>query len=112
VEGVDMDFRSELGRYFICECKDWKKSANFATFAKFCRVMDSIKAKFGIIFSSKGISGEEKSKHASREQLKVYQDRGLIIVVLNESDLDRIVSGENLIALLRSRYESVRLDLF
>ncbi len=40
IEGLDVDFRSELGRYFVCECKDWKKKANFSAFAKYCRVLD------------------------------------------------------------------------
>lgn len=29
MEGFDVDFRSELGRYFVCECKDWQSPANF-----------------------------------------------------------------------------------
>jgi len=51
VEGFDIDFRSELGRYFVCECKDWNKPVDFSALAKFCRVLDSTKSKFGIIFS-------------------------------------------------------------
>jgi hypothetical protein len=43
--------------------------------------------------------------------LKVFQDRGIIIVVLDEADLRGIATGRNLIGMLRSRYESVRLDL-
>jgi hypothetical protein len=46
MEGFEVDFRSELGRYFVCECKDWKLPADFDTMAKFCRVLDSTKAKF------------------------------------------------------------------
>ena len=30
-EGSFMDFRSELGNYFLAECKDWKDPANFST---------------------------------------------------------------------------------
>jgi hypothetical protein len=54
--GMDVDFRSELGRYFVCECKDWKGPADFASMAKFCRVLDSTKSRFGILFSKNGIS--------------------------------------------------------
>ncbi|MGA7329318.1 MAG: hypothetical protein WBX25_33750 [Rhodomicrobium sp.] len=36
VEGQPLDFRSELGRYFVCECKDWSRPADFTTMAKFC----------------------------------------------------------------------------
>jgi hypothetical protein len=111
IEGSDIDFRSEFGRYFVCECKDWGNPADFSSFAKFCRVLDSIKAKFGILFSKNGISGEGKTLYAEREQLKIYQDRGIVIVVIDQADLKYIASGGNFIALLREKYESVRLDI-
>jgi hypothetical protein len=111
IEGPDLDFRSELGRYFVCECKDWAEPADFTTMAKFCRVLDSTKAKFGILFSRSGLSGYTQNTYAEREQLKVFQDRGIVIVVLDAGDLASIASGVNLISLLRDRYEQVRLDL-
>ncbi len=111
LEGTDLDFRSDLGRYFICECKDWQAPADFTAFAKFCRVLDSAKCRFGIVFSKSDISGKGKSSDAEREQLKVFQDRGLIIVVISEPDLHRLATGANFLAMLRERYESVRLDL-
>jgi hypothetical protein len=80
-------------------------------FAKFCRVLDSVKAKFGILFSKNGISGKGSGDDAAREQLKVFQDRGVVIVVIDERDLKEVAGGRNFISLLRSRYESVRLDL-
>jgi len=111
MEGLDLDFRSELGRYFVCECKDWKRPVDFASFAKFCRVLDSIKSRFGIIFSRKGISGRGKTQDAAGEQLKVFQDRGMVIVVVDENDLLLVAEGQNFTTLLRRKYEVVRLDL-
>ena len=111
MEGFEVDFRSEMGRYFVCECKDWKKPADFTTMAKFCRVLDSTKSRFGILFSKKGISGSKKTTNAKREQLKVFQDRGMVIVVIDQKDLDYISNGGNFINLLRQRYEKIRLDL-
>jgi hypothetical protein len=112
MEGLEVDFRSEFGRHFICECKDWDKPADFATMAKFCRVLDSTKSRFGILFSKKGITGTAKTSDAAREQLKIFQDRGAVIVVVDECDLNAVADGANLISLLRGRYETVRLDLF
>ena len=66
MEGFEVDFRSEFGRYFVCECKDWKDPADFTTIAKFCRLLDSFKARFGILFSKRGISGENRSLYAAR----------------------------------------------
>jgi len=80
-------------------------------FAKFCRVLDSVKCRFGILFSSEGISGTGKSEDAAREQLKVYQDREMVVVVVTRDDLERVAAGGNFITMLRSKYEQVRLDL-
>ena len=111
MEGFEVDFRSELGRYFVCECKDWNKPADFTTIAKFCRVLDSVKSRFGILFSKTGISGEGKTKYAEREQVKVFQDRGMVIVVIDKGDLGQIAEGVNFVNILRKKYETVRLDL-
>lgn len=111
VEGSEVDFRSELGRYFVCECKDWNSAANFDTLAKFCRVLDSVKSRFGILFSRKGISGKGKARYAELEQLKVFQDRGIVIVVIDQEDLERVAQGGNFINLLREKYQKVRLNL-
>ena len=111
MEGFELDFRSELGRHFVCECKDWNETADFTVMAKFCRVLDSTKSRFGILFSKEGISGAGRRRHAELEQLKVFQDRGIIIDVLNLEDLKRIGKGASLVAQLRTQYEKVRLDL-
>ncbi len=111
MEGFEMDFRSELGRYFVCECKDWETPADFTTIAKFCRVLDSTKSKFGILFSKGGISGKGKTCYAEREQLKVFQDRGMVIIIIDVDDLNYIAGGGNFISLLRGKYEMVRLDI-
>jgi hypothetical protein len=111
IDGFDLDFRSELGRYFLCECKDWKNAADFTTMAKLCRVLDSVKSRFGILFSKNGISGKGKTANAEREQLKVFQDRGMVIVVVDLKDLVDVAEGRNFINLLRDKYERTRLDL-
>ena len=111
MDGLDVDFRSELGRYFVCECKDWASPADFTTMAKFCRVLDSTKSRFGLLFSSSGITGGGKTVFAEREQLKVFHDRGIVIVVLDREDVQAVAGGKNLISLLRDRYEAVRLDI-
>jgi len=111
LQGPDIDFRSELGRYFVVECKDWKDPVDFSSFAKFCRVLDSVKSHFGIIFSKYGITGEGHNSNAEREQLKVFQDRGMVIIVVKEIDLDYVSHGGNFISLLKNKYEKVRLDL-
>jgi hypothetical protein len=111
MEGFEVDFRSELGRYFVCECKDWDKPADFTAMAKFCRVLDSTKSRFGILFAKTGISGQGQSRYAEREQLKVFQDRGVVIVVVDKKDLEYVAAGAHFTQMLREKYEMVRLDL-
>ena len=111
IEGLNYDFRAELGRYLICECKDWKRAVDFSTVAKFCRVLDSAKCKSGIIFSRSGISGSRGTKYAEREILKIFQDRGMVIIVVDDKDMERLRNDGNIISLLRNKYEQVRLDL-
>ena len=111
IEGVQVDFRSELGRYFLCECKDWATPADFAAFAKFARVLESVKSRFGVLFSRFGITGEGSTQAASREQLKVYQDKGMVIAVIDEGDVRAVIDGANFSSTLRRRYEEIRLDL-
>lgn len=110
-EGANVDFRADLGRYFICECKDWEKPADFSAFAKFCRVLDAARCGFGILFTKNGITGEGQTAFAEREQLKEFHDRGLVVVVISEDDLSRVITGSNFVTMLRERYESIRLDL-
>jgi len=110
-EGSFIDFRSELGRYILCECKDWSSPADFTTVAKFCRVVDAPKCRFGVLFSREGVLGKEGTRFAQREIVKVFQDRGIVIVVVTKTDLEAIMNGSNFLTMLRSKYEKVRLDL-
>lgn len=110
-EGPAFDFRSELGRYFACECKDWARRADFSAVAKFCQVLDSAKCHFGIIFSKNGITGVGKTRDAERELLKKFQARGTVIVVFSKQDLKEVANGENFLVMLRKKYEKVRFDL-
>lgn len=111
LEGAFADFRSELGRYFLCECKDWSTPADFSALAKFSRVLDSSKTKFGILFSRNGITGSARTSDAERELLKIFQDRGVAIIVVTREDLEQIAQGENFVTMLRQKYEQVRFDL-
>ena len=84
---------------------------DFGSIAKFCWTLDSIKSKFGIIFSPKGISGYKKRKYAGNEPQKLFQSRGIVLVVIDNDDLDFVANEGNFINLLREKYENIRLDL-
>jgi len=111
VDGIEQDFRSEFGRYFICECKDWSTRADFGALAKFTRLLKGTNARFGILFSRKGISGNGKDRYAARERQRLYLQEQVVIAVITLEDLQEIGDGANLIEMLRRKYEAVRLDL-
>jgi len=111
MEGFEVDFRSEFGRYFVCECKDWKDPVDFSALAKFSSVLDSVKCRFGILFAREGITGSGNMTNAERQIFKFFQSHGVVIVVLDRNDLEQISNGANLISIIREKYERVRLDL-
>jgi len=69
------------------------------------------KCRFGILFSREGITGVGRMSDAEREQLKVFQDRGMVIVVVSLRDLDEVAEGANFMTMMRAKYEHVRLDV-
>ena len=106
-DGPDRDFRADAGRYFLAECKKWtKKKVDVTTLLKLGRVLDAAKCRFGMLFCLKGIS-----PNAERERVKLFQHRGIAIVVVSEADLRRCAKGANFLTMLRDRYEAIRLDL-
>lgn len=111
MEGFEVDFRSELGRYFVCECKDWDKPADVTAIKKFSTTLDSINSRFGIMFSKGHISGKDKDRHAERELLNKFQRDAKVIVVVDEQNLRDVARGANFTSLLRKKYERVRLNL-
>ena len=97
MEGIDVDFRSEFGgRHFVCECKDWSNSVKLFIHGKILSdvlYFNQI-AILGVVFTRLGTS-----KAAKREQLKVFQDRGIVIIFLSQSDLQSLAKGNNLVVL-------------
>lgn len=109
LDGFQVDFRTEFGRYFICECKAWNDAVDFDVIAKFGRVLDSVRAKFGIVFSLNGLTGEANNKNAYAEQRNIYRDRGIVIISAKKEDLLKVANGTNFINLIRQKYDDIRL---
>lgn len=99
------------GSMVICECKNTKDRTDFTQIAKLCRVIDSVKAKAGVVFTRQGVSGESGTKYGYREILKVYQDRGIMIAVVDDNDLEQLVQGANFYRMLIDKFRQIRLDL-
>ena len=111
-EGALNDFRADLGRHWICECKDTTHPVGFADVAKFARVLDASRCKAGVLFAPAGTSGAKDAWYADREITKLFQQHGIAILVVDEGHLERIGEGESFISVLRRIYEKVRHDLW
>jgi hypothetical protein len=109
-EGELRDFREELGRQWICECKDVAESLSYGDVAKFARVLDSAKCRAGVLFALRDISGVEKRLYSEREIAKLFQQHGIAIIVITREDLGQVAAGTNFLAILRRKYEKVRHD--
>jgi hypothetical protein len=110
IEGPMYDFRSELGRYFICECKDWKSPADVTAILKFSSILRAAKCRFGVIFSRYGITGQGDLENAKRELLKL-KEGGIIVLIITECDLQELAKGANFFSMVRDQYERRHLDL-
>lgn len=69
--------------------------------------------KTGIIFSNRPISGmhTQGEQYGRLVQTKLFNRHGLIIFHIDTEDIKKILKGKNLIEMLLSKYEEVRLDL-
>jgi hypothetical protein len=110
LNGLPSDFRSLLGRYVVCECKNWRTAADVTTVGKFASVLRSSRCRLGVLFSRNGLSGAQRSIAATRDQFRFAQ-QGIYILVVSEPELLNIVRGQSLLALLRQKYEQLRFDL-
>lgn len=111
VVGRCSDFRAEIGRYFTCECKNWKVPLNASTAKKLCGEMEATGTKFAVLFSNLGITGEKRATDADNV-IRAAAQRGKVIVVVTAADLEEIGKRVNFITMLRDKYEKVRFDLY
>jgi len=114
VKGDYLDFRSDLGFYILVECKDWNKPIGVEEIGYFAHKLSTHDCNAGIIFSKLGTTGEFSKKdylYGVRTISKSYHHLGRVIMILKFDDFKKAAKGENLIGILREKYENVRFDL-
>ena len=111
IDGTYADFRSELGRYFACECKNRKSKSGYPDLAKFAMSLLGIKSQLGIFVSTNGMSGQANTTDAKATIQRIYSESGTVIIAIDKNDLLRVKNGANFVDLMQIRYEQVRLDL-
>ncbi len=106
-----MDYRSDFGNYIISESKNWSNPISPQEVAYFASKLFFHDFKAGIIFSQKGLTGENQNKNATLTLIKSFYKIGRIIMVITESDIKEVISKKSLVDLLQSRYEESRFTI-
>jgi hypothetical protein len=108
-------FVSRLGDYIGVECKYLReKKVNVKELDHFASKLKYHDMKSGIIFSKTPISGWENHKgeqYGKLVQTKIFNRNDIVIFDINENDVERLLSGMNLVELIIEKYEDVRLGL-
>jgi len=85
-----------LGRHFLMECKNWELAVGASHVGYFLLRMKHTHTKFGIILAKNGISGAaDEDKYARALIRRAYHEDGSLCVVINEEDLNDLVSGQH-----------------
>ena len=113
VLGTPPDFRAETGKYFLVECKDWNRPASFTVVAKFARVLEAAQCRLGVLFSGQGVTDRTRGgeRDAANELRRLFHQRGIVIAVLDDVDVNALAEGANLPQILRQRYEALRFEI-
>lgn len=92
------DARSELGRYFIVECKATEKPMGVAALHKLESDVRLRRMRLAIAVSLAGFSGQKgKKREPSREvQRKAYEHGGVAMLFLDRWDLMRLANEQQL----------------
>jgi len=100
-----------LGDYIGVECKDIDKSLSGEELNHFIQRLRLCNMKCGIVFTNRGISGikyKKTKQYGKLIQVKAFNRDGIAVFDMTQSDLKRILDGENLLSLLLSKYEDIR----
>lgn len=108
--GPAIDFRRDLG-YFIVEAKNWNRPADVGVISKLSHMLEIGRCRFGVLCSDRGLSGAKGLTDGTLEQFTAYHAKNQVIIVISRNDLADVAAGGSFHALLRRRYEEVRLHL-
>lgn len=101
-----------FGRYILVECKNYAQPVDVSRVGYFLHRMRMVHAPFGIIFTSRSITGSKltKDEQAARSLIRrAFHEDGSICVVIDQNDLECLAEGQiSFYWLLYSRYEEFR----
>jgi hypothetical protein len=102
---------SEFGRYALVECKNWRKPVDAKHIRDFIGKMRNANVRLGIVFSTKGVTGEGQGTDALREIQQAYFKEQIALVVISRDDFRACADPEKFLALVDERLDALRFDL-
>jgi len=112
-EEIDLAFRNNINLssidilppIFFAECKNQVSSMSSSQIRDFLSKLNNRKAKIGIVFSSKNISGSKTGKkHAASIVLDALKADGIITIVIDRKDILAFNNSDNLKNMIFDKY--------
>jgi hypothetical protein len=97
-----------FGRDFIVECKNWKDPIGVKDLGYFLLRMSLTHAKFGVLFSRQGITGNDTTDAKSLLKRAFHESNSICVVVTLEDLRDLEKGGATFRSLLFKRMEEIR----
>ncbi len=97
----------EWGTHSICECKSNRDTFSVTWVDKLAGVLEIHGARVGIVMGTRAPQTRGNGQRAI-ETIRMYAVRNRTIVVLDLSDVERCLNGENALRLISRRYIEIR----
>lgn len=101
---------------FLGECKNYKDSLGVTWVGKFYGLLNSCDCDFGIIFSTKGLTGKEDEWSNSYGLIRVFNmiekyrnNRKFNIIEFNIEDYEKIANGTSFFKLVEAKINAMQL---
>jgi len=106
-ENTSHPFLASLGSHVLVECKNWAEKVGSPHIRIFLDKMDEHRCEVGVMLTRNGITGEGTDEAVGRIRSK-YQQSGKVVIVLTKDDVERIITCENLIQIMKKKVEEVK----
>lgn len=101
---------------FLGECKNYKTNVGVSWVGKFYGLLNTCGCNFGILFSNKGLTGQENGWHDSYGLIRVFSliekyknNRDFFILEFNMKDYKKIAEGTNFFSLLEVKMKAIKI---
>jgi tetratricopeptide (TPR) repeat protein len=100
-------FLKGLGAHILVECKNWSTKVGANHIRIFLDKMDEHRCQVGVMLAKQGITGKGIREAKGRIWGK-FQQNGIILMILSKGDIERIIRCENLIQIMKEKFEDVK----